>query len=96
MKIGLKIIVSFFLIIFIQVKLFCGEGMWLPHLLNALNEKEMKAMGMKMNAEDIYSVNKGSLKDAIVHFGGGCTSEIISGQGLLLTNHHCGYGYIQK
>lgn len=96
MKIGLKIIVSFFLIIFIQVKLFCGEGMWLPHLLNALNEKEMKAMGMKMNAEDIYSVNKGSLKDAIVHFGGGCTSEIISGQGLLLTNHHCGYGYIQS
>lgn len=74
---------------------FCGEGMWLPLFLKSLNEKEMKSMGMKISAEDIYSVNKGSLKDAIVHFGGGCTSEIISGQGLLLTNHHCGYGYIQ-
>ncbi|MBK9107410.1 MAG: S46 family peptidase [Saprospiraceae bacterium] len=70
--------------------------MWLPLFLKALNEKEMKSMGMKISAEDIYSVNKGSLKDAIVHFGGGCTSEIISNQGLLLTNHHCGYGYIQS
>ncbi|MBK8955037.1 MAG: S46 family peptidase [Saprospiraceae bacterium] len=73
-----------------------GEGMWLPLFLKSLNEKEMKSMGMKISAEDIYSVNKGSLKDAIVHFGGGCTSEIISSQGLLLTNHHCGYGYIQS
>lgn len=70
--------------------------MWLPLFLKALNEKEMKSMGMKISAEDIYSVNKGSLKDAIVHFGGGCTSEIISNQGLLLTNHHCGFGYIQS
>ncbi|HHS94998.1 MAG TPA: S46 family peptidase, partial [Phaeodactylibacter sp.] len=60
------------------------------------NEAEMQSMGMKMNAEDIYSVNHGSLKDAIVHFNGGCTSEIISPQGLLLTNHHCGYGQIQS
>ncbi|HRO72681.1 MAG TPA: S46 family peptidase, partial [Saprospiraceae bacterium] len=72
-----------------------GEGMWLPQLLKLLNESEMKSMGMKISAEDIYSVNKGSLKDAIVHFGGGCTSEVISGNGLLLTNHHCGYGQIQ-
>jgi len=72
-----------------------GEGMWLPLLLKQLNEAEMKGMGMKMSAEDIYSINKGSLKDAIVHFGGFCTGEIISGQGLLLTNHHCGYGQIQ-
>jgi hypothetical protein len=72
-----------------------GEGMWLPQLLKALNEKEMQSMGMKISAEDIYSVNKGSLKDAIVHFGGFCTSEIISPNGLLLTNHHCGYGQIQ-
>ncbi|MBK9272148.1 MAG: S46 family peptidase [Saprospiraceae bacterium] len=76
--------------------LIAGEGMWLPHLLKTLNEKEMKLMGMKMSAEDIYSINKGSLKDAIVHFGGGCTGEMISSRGLLLTNHHCGYGYIQS
>jgi hypothetical protein len=75
---------------------FAGEGMWLPQLLKMLNEKEMKSMGMKLTAEDIYSVNKGSLKDAIVHFGGFCTSEIISPNGLLLTNHHCGYGQIQS
>ncbi len=78
------------------LNLWAGEGMWLPHLLKSLNEKEMQSMGMKMKAEDIYSVNKGSLKDAIVHFGGGCTAEIISDKSLLLTNHHCGYGYIQS
>ncbi|MGX5819883.1 S46 family peptidase [Chitinophaga lutea] len=72
------------------------EGMWLPHLLTSLNEKEMKGMGMKISARDIYDLNKGSLKDAIVSFGGFCTGEIISSQGLLLTNHHCGYGSIQK
>lgn len=76
--------------------LTAGEGMWLPFLLEQLNEAEMQAMGMKMTAEDIYSVNKGSLKDAIVHFGGFCTAEIISPNGLLLTNHHCGYGQIQQ
>ncbi len=73
-----------------------GEGMWIPMLLQQLNEKEMKAMGMRITAEDIYSVNKSSLKDAIVLFGRGCTAEIVSDQGLLLTNHHCGYGQIQK
>ncbi len=74
---------------------FAGEGMWLPFLLKSLNEAEMKSMGMKMNAEDIYSVNQGSLKDAVVHFGGFCTAEVVSDQGLLLTNHHCGYAAIQ-
>jgi hypothetical protein len=85
------------LIIFIlsSYTLTAGEGMWLPHLLKALNESDMKSMGMKLKAEDIYSVNKGSLKDAIVHFGGFCTAEMISSQGLLLTNHHCGYDNIQ-
>ena len=72
-----------------------GEGMWIPLLLKAL-EGDMQAMGMKMTAEDIYSVNQGSLKDAIVHFGGFCTAEVISDQGLILTNHHCGYGQIQS
>lgn len=76
--------------------LFAGEGMWLPLLLSQINEKEMQSMGMKMTAEDIYSINKSSLKDAIVHFGGGCTGEIISSTGLLLTNHHCGYSQIQS
>lgn len=72
------------------------EGMWLPYLLKQLNEGEMQSMGMKLSAEDIYSVNKSSLKDAVLIFGGGCTGELISNQGLLLTNHHCGYGEIQS
>ena len=72
-----------------------GGGMWLPLLLENLNEEEMRDMGMKITAEDIYSINKGSLKDAIVHFGGFCTGEVISDQGLVLTNHHCGYSAIQ-
>ncbi len=74
---------------------FAVEGMWLPLLLGLLNETEMKSLGMKMSAEDIYSVNKGSLKDAIVQLGG-CTAEVISDKGLLLTNHHCGFGQIQS
>lgn len=87
----------FFAICFLTISqcLFAGEGMWLPIFLKSLNEKEMKSMGMKISADDIYNINKGSLKDAIVQFGGGCTSEIISNEGLLLTNHHCGFGYIQ-
>ena len=72
-----------------------GEGMWIPMLLQ-YNEKEMQEMGMKISAEDIYSINHSSLKDAIVLFGGGCTGEIVSDYGLLFTNHHCGYDYIQK
>lgn len=71
------------------------EGMWIPSLITNVLEGEMKTMGMKLSAEDIYSFNKSSLKDAVVHFGGGCTAELISDKGLLLTNHHCGYGRIQ-
>jgi len=71
-------------------------GMWIPSLLEGMNENEMQLLGSKMTAKDIYDVNKSSLKDAIAHFGGGCTSEIISPNGLLLTNHHCGYGVIQS
>jgi hypothetical protein len=71
-------------------------GMWIPSLLAGMNENEMQQLGSKMTAEDIYSVNKSSLKDAVPHFNGGCTSEVISPEGLLLTNHHCGYGAIQS
>jgi len=75
---------------------FADEGMWLPQLLQLLNEKQMKQQGMKISAEDVYSINKGSLKDAIVSFGGFCTAEVISSKGLLLTNHHCGFDYVQN
>jgi hypothetical protein len=91
-----KYILLFILSISIFYKGFAEEGMWLPQLLQTLNEKEMKRMGMKINAADIYSISKGSLKDAIVSFGGFCTAEVISDKGLLLTNHHCGFDYIQK
>ena len=71
------------------------EGMWIPALLQR-NEADMQAMGMKITADDIYSINHSSMKDAVVLFGGGCTGELVSDQGLLLTNHHCGYGWIQR
>lgn len=79
----------------ITFTLKADEGMWLPIFLKALNEADMQSKGLKLTADDIYNINKSSLKDAIVHFGGGCTGEIISDKGLLLTNHHCGYGQIQ-
>ena len=71
------------------------EGMWLPILLQD-NEADMQALGLQLNAQDIYNINNSSLKDAVVSLGGFCTAEMISDQGLLLTNHHCGYGQIQS
>ena len=75
--------------------LSADEGMWLPALISQ-RITDMQAKGFKLTADDIYSVNQASLKDAVVLFGGGCTGEIVSDEGLLLTNHHCGYGYIQR
>ena len=72
------------------------EGMWLPYSLNGQNLAEMQALGCKLTPEQIFSFNQPSIKDAIVQFGGGCTGEIISSEGLLLTNHHCGLSYVQK
>ncbi len=91
-----KFILSLVIVCLFRMTVFAGEGMWLPIFLKSLNEAEMQSLGMKISAEDIYSVNNGSLKDAIVHFGGFCTAELISGEGLLLTNHHCGYSQIQE
>ncbi len=75
---------------------FADEGMWIPMLLENMNEKDMSRLGMRITASDIYDINNSSMKDAIFLFGGGCTASAISAEGLLLTNHHCGYGAIQR
>jgi hypothetical protein len=89
------ILVSIILLVSLGLKALPDEGMWVLPLIEKLNIGKMTELGLKLSAEDIYSLNKASIKDAIVIFGGGCTGEIVSSQGLLLTNHHCGYGQIQ-
>jgi hypothetical protein len=84
------------LILFVLPVFSQQGGMWIPSLLKGANEAEMKSLGMKISADDIYSVNHSSLKDAVPHFDGGCTAEMISSKGLLLTNHHCGFDNIQS
>lgn len=91
----MKFIKLFVLLFVVHLQAQQG-GMWIPSLLNGMNETEMKSLGMKISAKDIYDVNNSSLKDAVPHFNGGCTSEVISPKGLILTNHHCGYGAIQN
>ncbi|HBF88641.1 MAG TPA: serine protease [Bacteroidales bacterium] len=89
----LSSIIVFILLFNVSAK--ADEGMWIPMLLDKKYD-EMKKLGLKLTAEDLYSINHSSLKDAIIQFGNGCTGEIISAEGLILTNHHCGYGQIQS
>ena len=80
----------------LSTSVMADEGMWLLPFLNKQNLKQMKAEGFKLSAKDIYDVNNSSLKDAVVQFGNGCTGELVSSKGLLLTNHHCGYDAIRS
>ena len=80
---------------FFSFTAIADEGMWLPQLLQAMNEGDMQAQGLQLTAEDLYSINNSSMKDAIVSLGGFCTAEMISSEGLMLTNHHCAFGSIQ-
>lgn len=91
-----KILSILSIILLLNISVKADEGMWLLSLIQQFNIEKMQQMGCELSAEEIYSVNKTSLKDAIVIFGRGCTGEVISDQGLVLTNHHCGYGAIQQ
>ena len=92
----MKRITSFIVALTICFSAMADEGMWMLPLLKKMNAKAMKELGCELTPKQIYDINHSSLKDAIVQFGGGCTGEIISDEGLLVTNHHCGYGNIQK
>ena len=96
MKRFITLLIVSFLLTGMAPKVKADEGMWLPLLIKRLNYVDMQKEGLKLTAEEIYSVNHSSIKDAIIQLGNGCTGEIISGEGLILTNHHCGYGSIQS
>ncbi|HNP31995.1 MAG TPA: S46 family peptidase [Flavobacterium sp.] len=91
----MKLIKIFLFLFVVQVSAQQG-GMWIPSLLKGMNEDEMKSLGMKITAEQIYSINKSSIKDGVPQFDKKCTAEVISDKGLILTNHHCGYDAIQN
>ena len=87
-----KVLVAFLLLtVLLAPAMRADEGMWIPILIGKFNISLMQEKGFKLSAGDIYSVNRACMKDAIVQFGGGCTGELISPEGLLITNHHCGY-----
>ncbi len=92
----LFLVVALFLAIFSKAAQTPDEGMWLPMFVERLNYVDMQKMGLHLTAEELYSINNSSLKDAIVSLGGFCTAEVVSPEGLLFTNHHCGYDAIQK
>ena len=91
----MKRAILFLAIMMAAISVKADEGMWMLPTLKKMNQADMKKLGLKIKATDIYDENKASIKDAVVHFGGGCTAEIISEKGLLVTNHHCGYSSIQ-
>ncbi|HTF03203.1 MAG TPA: S46 family peptidase, partial [Bacteroidia bacterium] len=91
-----RIFCSLLLSLCFLFNLRADEGMWLPMLLEGMTITDMQARGSKLSAEDIYSINSTSMKDGVCQFAGGCTAELISAKGLLLTNHHCGFGAIQS
>ena len=90
-----KLLIVLILVLFITPFVRSDEGMWIPLLIERFNIEIMQEKGFKLTAEDIYSVNRACMKDGVMIFGGGCTAELISPEGLLITNHHCGYGRIQ-
>lgn len=90
-----KLLIVLILVLFMTPFVRSDEGMWIPLLIEQFNIEIMQEKGFKLTAEDIYSVNRACMKDGVMIFGGGCTAELISPEGLLITNHHCGYGRIQ-